>query len=159
MNWNLPQNRFAEDGVRPYGALDGLAVRFWRLGALVFRPDFARMSHEVGPSAEWQRIVVWAIRATGSARCRKNVCGNRSRGESREGRTMDLSHWKGYRQGLANRAAGAARPAVYPAPGSAPVASPQSRILRWSGNNLLPKPGCGKDPENESADQERKMNT
>ena len=159
MNRNLRQNRFAEDGVRSYGALDGLAVRLRRLGALVFRPDFARMSHEVGPSAEWRRIVVWAIRVTGSAPCRKNVCGNRSRGESREGRTMDLSHWKGYRQGLANRAAGAARPAVYPAPGGAPVASPQSRILRWSGNNLLPQPGCCKNQENESADQERTMNT
>ena len=159
MNLNLRKNRFAEDGVRSFGALDGLAVRFRRLGALVFRPDFARMSHEVGLSAEWRRIVVWAIRATGSARCRKNVCGNRPVGKSRGIPTMDFSHWKGYRQGLANRAAGAARPAVYPAPGGAPVASPQSRILRWSRNNLLPQPGYGKDPENEPADEERTMNT
>ena len=83
MNLNLQPNRFAEGGVRPQAELDGSAVRNWRLGALVFRPDFARMSHEVGRSAERRRIVVWAIRATGSARCRKNVCGNRPGGKSR----------------------------------------------------------------------------
>jgi hypothetical protein len=45
------KKKISEDGVRSRAALEGkllLALRFRRLGALVFRPDSFRKSHKVG---------------------------------------------------------------------------------------------------------------
>ena len=106
MNLSELEKRFTEDGVRSLHALDSLAARFWRLGALVFRPDLFRMSHEVSSSAEGRRIVVWAVWVTGPARGRKNVLGNVSiRACFRVDRTMDLSRGRDTGRRLASRAA------------------------------------------------------
>jgi len=106
MNLSELEKRFTEDGVRSLHALDSLAARFWRLGALVFRPDLFRMSHEVSSSAEGRRIVVWAVWVTGPARGRKNVSENASsRVRTRVDRTMDLSRGRDTGRGLASRAA------------------------------------------------------
>ena len=106
MNLSEPEKRFTEDGVRSLHALDSLAARFWRLGALVFRPDLFRMSHEVSSSAEGRRIVVWAVWVTGPARGRKDVLGNAlSSARLRVNRTMDLSLGRDTGRGRASRAA------------------------------------------------------
>ena len=113
----------------------------WRLGALVFRSDPFRIGQEVSHFAEWRRIVVWAVWTCWTClRPEGRVPrGRRSRelGRSSAGGFIAFSGDSG-RGWPAGRHA-AARPAVYPAAGGAPVASPQSRILRRSGE----RPGRG----------------
>lgn len=126
---------FSEDGVRSHTALGRPAARYWRLGALVFRPDLLRISHKVLSPAGETRIVVWAIRERARFGSRPEERPSRTglAAPSQDSLRLWIYRFKkdNGRDWPAGRR-GAARPAVDPALGGAPVASPQSRILRES---------------------------
>jgi hypothetical protein len=85
---SLGTGNFSEDGVRSVHRT-GTLVPIWRLDALVFRPDLVRISHQVGCSAEWQRIAVWAV---GYKTFNQLVAGRTSAGKiSNPNRSIGLS--------------------------------------------------------------------
>jgi hypothetical protein len=85
------EKKISEDGVRSCAALEGellLALRFWRLGALVFRPDSFRKSHKVG---HLQKVATDS--SLGGQRFCASVAHDCSRPEERFPRKTSIEPW------------------------------------------------------------------